>query len=160
MNRKKHNLSGPYHDFWLLEKGIPYKNYEDLLSRKDAPIRIPDDILGYFNDFLQWLPTQTPEGKKGHGLNFYGPTIILNDGGEILEKIFSHLKKIFEVAPKEICLKGNYEFILDDNEKPIDDGYYQKLHIETNWLLVVFQQLADFGLKASTGSHYILHLGI
>jgi hypothetical protein len=160
MNGKKHNLSGPYHDFWLLDKGTPFNNYRDLLARNDAPIRIPDDILRYFNDFLKWVPSQTSEGKKGYGLNYYGPTFILNDGGGKIEIIFSNLNRIFEVAPKEICLKGNYEFLLDNNEMPIDNGHYQELQIQTNWLLVVFQQLADFGLKASTGSYYILHLGI
>jgi len=36
---------GLYHDFWLLEeKTYPYSDYDKFLIRKDAPIRIHQEI--------------------------------------------------------------------------------------------------------------------
>ncbi len=54
-------LGGPLHDFWILQEGErSYDEYEDLLGRHDAPVRVPDDLLHYMHYTLQWIPTVNP----------------------------------------------------------------------------------------------------
>ncbi|HEY4384358.1 MAG TPA: hypothetical protein VGN34_07795 [Ktedonobacteraceae bacterium] len=59
------------HDFWLFREGErAYTDYNDLLSRRDAPATLDDDVLLYFFDTVLWIPTFNPaRNERGNGLN-------------------------------------------------------------------------------------------
>jgi len=83
---------GPFHDFWLFREGErAHADYSDLLGRKDAPVRIADDILQHVLERLRMMPTENPVrcGEPSHGLNVYGPTVIAVSGGGALQEIMS-----------------------------------------------------------------------
>jgi len=83
---------GPFHDFWLFREGErTHADYSDLLGRKDAPVRIADDILQHVLERLRAMPTENPGrgGEPGHGLNVYGPTVIAARGGGVLQEVMS-----------------------------------------------------------------------
>ena len=83
---------GPFHDFWLFQEGTrAHADYQDLLSRKDAPVRMSDDVLQYLLECLSSMPTENPACRcePGVGLNVYGPTVISASGGSRLHDALS-----------------------------------------------------------------------
>ena len=57
-SRKIRFAGGPYHDFWLFREGErAYNDYRDLLGRKDAPVRLPMDVVGVLSQALKAVPT-------------------------------------------------------------------------------------------------------
>jgi hypothetical protein len=154
--------TGPYHDFWLLDRRQrPNGEYDDLLGRRDAPVRFPDDVLRRFNDIWQWIPTLNPDmGTTGAGLNYYGSTVITGESARKLASVGGILADLYRHAPAELVLTGGWCVQLDDDCRPADDGHYEKYLVERDWLVAAFDQLADWGRGAATGPNYVLHLGI
>lgn len=153
-------LTGPYHDFWLLDDKQPYSSYKDYLSRKDAPVRIEDDLLRYFGDYLVWIPTVTPIGKVTFGFDYHGPTIVNKNGAKVFSEILGVLRSLYRLGPKEIIFTGSFGSQLDENEEPIGSGDYEKYIVSRDKLCEVLSRLYEFGQHVSNDSHYILHLGI
>jgi hypothetical protein len=79
------------HDFWLFRpEEHAYTDYRDLFAQHDAPVSIDDEILRYFFDTIAWIPTFNPaKNERGNGLNWWGPTIIDQAGGNLFHKILS-----------------------------------------------------------------------
>lgn len=163
MSHRPVQPSGPYHDFWIFaESARAYSDYNDLLSRKDAPVRVPDDLLRYFNDCFNWIPTLNPavsnQKQTGLGFNYYGPTIVNKQGAENWERILFHLKELYQGAPDLIHLTGPWT--TDPPTHSSTAGYYEVLEIKKTWLISVLTTLHEFARQASTGSHFVLHVGI
>lgn len=82
---------GPYHDFWLIRPTeLEYSQYQHLVGRKDAPVRLSDDVFGYLEQTLIWVPNDYSgrhETSTGYGLNRYGPTVIPSASGECFRQI-------------------------------------------------------------------------
>ncbi|WP_417384848.1 hypothetical protein [Gimesia sp.] len=163
MSHKPVPPTGPYHDFWIFAEGSrAYADYGDLAGRKDAPVRVPDDVLRYFHDWFNWVPTLNPalnsEQQAGCGLNYYGPTIVNRQGAEQWERILLHLKELYQGAPDRIHLTGLWT--VDSADLTHAGGYYEVLEIEKSWLIEVLSLLHEFARQASIGSHFVLHLGV
>lgn len=159
MEHKPVKPEGPYHDFWFFKEGSrEYSDYTDLLGRKDAPVRIPMDVLNYFDDLFIWVPSIIPrssnEEKRYTGFNDYGPTVINKDGGKLLERILFHLLELYKIAPETIIFTGLWT-VEDSNP-----GYYEKLEVDKSWLLNVLATLHSFAQQVAIGSHYIFHFGV
>ncbi len=161
-----------YHDFWLLEEGVySYEHYKDFVSRKDAPLHISDDVLRYFADTLSWIPTLNPalvEVPSGQGLNWYGPTIINQMGGDLLQQICTSWSRLFASGPERLTLRGLFEWQwpFDEQEHSVREdqlhmlGRYEYLDIDRDWIVQTLTMLADYGKQAATGKIFILHVGI
>lgn len=153
---------GPYHDFWLLKEGEQtYEDYWGLLGRKDAPVRISDDLLRYFYDTLTWIPTLNPGRslQQGYGLCLYGPTIINHLGGQQFSDVARGWASLMDLGPEQLILSaGSMGVVGEDGE--LEDKGWRKLEVERAKIVQQLSLLADWGGLSATGNFYILHLGI
>ncbi|MBX3092826.1 MAG: hypothetical protein KF801_10020 [Cryobacterium sp.] len=97
---------GPWHEFWLLEE---QEDYRAFLDRRDAPVRLSDDLRSYVHDSIRWLQFSHPGSKRAslRGLDVHGLSIIKDpDEGARLNRIFSAWAELFEQAPPEMELRG------------------------------------------------------
>lgn len=80
---------GVYHDFWLFREGErTYQEDANLWGRKDAPLRIPTDLIEYLYASLRWVPTFVHDDLKPYpGLNHYGTTVLNHVSGASLRII-------------------------------------------------------------------------
>jgi hypothetical protein len=158
------------HDFWLFREGErAYTHYSDLLPRRDAPVSIDDEVLKYFVDTLEWIPTFNPaKNEQGNGLNLWGPTIIAQRGGVLFHHIFATWAQLFTYGPEHFQLQGCFEWNwpFDTPEHLMNEedlrtiGRYIRLKVERERLVQQLTTLAQFGEQAATGRFFILHLGI
>lgn len=165
-------VTGPYHDFWLIRAGDRrYEDYWDLLGRRDAPVRFPDDLLWYFQDTLDWVPTVIPSLPGlpvAHGLNWTGPTVIERAGGALFRHVWASWASLFAHAPERLTLRGafGWQWPFEDAEHTLhvdqllEIGGYDRLDIDRTWLIDTVQTLARFGEQAASGESFVLHLGI
>ena len=161
-----------YHDFWLLQEGVHlYVDYQDFLPRKDAPLRLSDDVLRYFADTLAWIPTYNPalDGiPPSQGLNWYGPTIINQTGGVVFQQMLHAWAEIFVSGPEYITLRGSFgwQWPFEEQEHVLTEdqlhtlGHYKRLKVDRDELVQSLTTLAHFGEKTATGTFFILHLGM
>lgn len=125
----KERPQGPYHNFILLDVEEYYqKGYLGFLQ-DERNINIADDLLRYFTDSLNWIPTLNPSGrergheKQGFGLNMYGPTLIMSDGAELGYRICKQWMKLFLLAPEQILLSAGMSAALRDETAPISERF-------------------------------------
>lgn len=149
------------HSFWLLDS-TERPNWEnsDLLV-KDAQLHISDDILFYFYDYLQWVPTFNPVKRmeEGFGLNRYGPTVVIGNGASKFHDIFNSIVNLYRHGPEDIILTGDWGVTLDENGEEMDDGHYEKYHVRKEHIIESFSLLALWGREASKNNCYIFHCG-
>jgi len=153
--------TGPYHDFWVLNKNdYPYDQYAEFEGRKDAPVRIEDDIILYIYDSLKWITPYSETKIDSNGLNLYGDTILESTGSKQLENVAQAWVQLWNNAPNDFVITGGYQFISDENGNAIDDGEYQQILINKQKILQTFNKLIEICRIASDENYYILHLGI
>jgi len=153
---------GPYHDFWLFrEQEREYGNYSDLLGRRDAPLRLSDDLMRYFYDTLAWVPTFNPANPSqvDKGLNLYGPTIINRLGGEKFAVVLGGWCQLLRLGPEQIILSAGSMGIVGENGE-IEDSGWHKMEVARDEILEQLNLLAEWGAFAATGEFFILHLGV
>lgn len=158
------------HDFWLFREGErAYVDYEDLLSRHDAPVSMDDEVLRYFGDTLTWIPTFNPtKNERGNGLNWWGPTIINQVGGGLFHRVWTSWAQLFTSGPEQLRLQGlfTWQWPFEEPEHLIREdqlhilGNYEHLEIDRDRLVRTLTTLAWFGEQTATGEFFILHLGI
>lgn len=125
---------------------------------------VQDDYIQYFGDFFKFFTLYNPSRNENvKGLCYYGVTIIPLNTLESVLKMLEHILGIFEFAPDEIILKGNY--VCGFADKPDFTGNYEKGYFETlkinkekfckklNDIILLFS-------KAKTEKKCIMHLGI
>jgi hypothetical protein len=160
------------HQFWLFEEGVvSYSDYLRYMSRKDAPINLHDDLLWYLADSLSWIPTLNPAKPgfpSGHGLNWFGPTIIEQSGAAILSQICLSWSQLFSCGPKDLHLRGLYtlKWPFDEEEHLVKAdhlsrlGHYDQLEVNRDECVDALTTLARFGEQTATGKYFIMHLGV
>lgn len=104
---------GMQHEFWLLrEDQYAYTvDWRDLKSQRDAPVSLRDEILRYFFDSLQWIPTLNPTKPglpTGYSLNWWGPTIINQTGGSVFYRVWSVWSQLLSCGPEKLRLQGAF----------------------------------------------------
>ncbi len=160
MKHTPQKSTGPYHDFWIFRAGQrSYYDYNDLLSRKDSPVRIPDDILLYFNDWFSWLTPLNPTGPNGKGFNQCGITIIEKSNGKLFREICESFLKLYQNGPEIILFRGLWAREMDSKGNE-SEGFYDDFIVEKKWLTDTFSSFAEYGKKVEMGTHFIIHLGI
>lgn len=156
-------MAGLNHDFFLLSRDKhDYDDYLNFINNPEA-ILMHDDLISYIADTLKWIPCYLPRGKNKliafEGLNFYGPTIIKEDGAILAQKIFTLWADLFSIAPKELKLTGDFTWI---EGKSVNSGKYNVIKAKRNEVVKSLRQIADFAkeVERSNGELFILHLGI
>jgi len=113
---------------------------------------IYDDTLRWFIDIFNWGEMYNPAKKElTNGFCYYGKTIIKKHNMDKLDKIINALIDLFQNAPLEIILTGNY---------CINDECYEKVKIDKNKImdkLIKFKKLIE---KVINNGGYLLHCGI
>jgi hypothetical protein len=152
------------HDFYLLKKSKC--DYEQdwffcHYMSQDGDVILQDDIFCYISDTLQWIPTlrgNLCNNNKGYGFNYYGTTVIVDEGAQIAKDILTYWMGLFNLSPDPIQLTGRYVF--EENE---DNGHYDKLLFPKNHLILNFQKLIELCetvIRCKNRDYYILHAGI
>ncbi|MBB6051461.1 hypothetical protein [Armatimonas rosea] len=135
-------LMGPYHDFWVFDEAqrIP-QDYWSLLGRKDAPLRIEDDLLLAFAKTLPEFQTDNPSWnppKQYQGLNWLGPTVVRGSSALLLAEIASRWCETFDTETEPIT----------------------SLEVPRSLFRSRFETLAELARQGGEPGCYLLHLGI
>lgn len=136
------------HEFTIIEKDSSINFIENGMDKID----VSDNLILYMGDSLRWIETccnsmQTTE----NGLDYYGYTIIKGENIIKFRSIVTCWKNLFEEAPQEFMLTGNF---LPD-ESTYEKNLYKKKE--------VIQQLNALEImcnEAQAKNGYILHNGI
>jgi hypothetical protein len=135
------------HEFAIIEKGIK----ENLIDTVINPVFISDEIILYLNDSVQWIDTYWNGIKENKGLNYYGYTIIECENINKLNRIIVSWISLFETAPDEFFLTGNYM---------LDEAKYEKNLFNKQDVLSQLNALNDICIEAIKINKCILHNGI
>lgn len=156
-------MAGLNHDFLLVSRDEhDYDDYIGLINSTQA-VLLHDDLVSYLSDTLKWIPCYLPRGKNDliayEGLNFYGPTIIKDDGAGVARRIFSLWADLFSNASRNLNLTGNFSWTED---KGVQSGKYDIVEAETDEVVISLRQISGFAqqVESSSGKLFLLHLGI
>ena len=167
------------HDFWLFREGErAYHDYDDLLLRHDAPIRLDESILFYLASTLVWIPIL--DVRQGnivkHMEEWSGPIVVNEIGGQILQDVCLGWKQIFACGPSQLKLRGpfRWHWPFQENEHIVKFiptsspgereyltarlGNQEYSDLDRDGLLQALTTLASFGSQASTGDYFLLHV--
>jgi hypothetical protein len=160
-------LMGPYHDFWVFAEAerIP-QDYWPLLGRKDAPLRVEDDLLLEFAKTLPEFHTDIPSGNpqrphqllKLHpyqGINWFGPTIVRGSSALLLAEIASRWCETFDTETETLTIPIRHWYPDRNATEPITS-----LEVPRSIFRSRFETLAELAEQASEPGFYLLHLGI
>ena len=157
-------MAGLNHDFLLVFRDEhDYDDYWELTNSPQA-VLLHNDLVFYINDSLKWIQCYIPRGKNDllacEGLDFYGTTIIKDDGAEAAKKIFTSWADLFSNAPQNLELTGNYQWLV--NNGGANTGNYSVIKAERDKLVESLRQIAGYAeeVENSNGKLFILHLGI
>jgi hypothetical protein len=151
---------GPYHDFHLLDNSE--NNYKKYLAVR-SDVKLPDDLIRYMLDTLDWVPTELPRSEKiipFQGLDTYGSTIIKGESANILCQIISAWINLFSFSPKRLIITGSWTQYYNEDEQPEGEGYYEKLEFDRDQIIRNLKKLTEYAQVVANGEHYILHIGI
>jgi hypothetical protein len=147
------------HDFFLVSAGEHKpSDYARFIGATGAT-HVHDDLLRYMRDVLAWVPTLNPATRKyGHGLNFYGPTVILADGAYLAEDVFRAWAHLFSLGPEELVLTGPWTTVEDHSR----EGNYSLLRLPRAAVVATLERIADDCRRVgdSVGRFFLLHIGI
>lgn len=136
------------HQFIIVDKDSRINYIEDWMDK----IEISDNLILYIKDSFEWIETTgIRASSKKTGLDYYGYTIIKTEGIEKLHKILVCWRSLFEKAPEEFILTGNF--------MPEENTYERNCYIRKE----VIKQLKELEVmcnEALTKEAYILHNGI
>lgn len=135
------------HEFAVIEKD----SKESFIDANMNPVSIPDAMVLYMNDSFQWVDTCWNGKNEGKGLSYYGYTVIKCDNIDKFNQVISSWIALFEVAPDDFSLTGNY--------MPEEERYEKNLFNKQNVLLQL-KALSDICKEAVKKNKYILHNGI
>ena len=149
------------HDFFLLStREHPFTDYMKWINHRDA-IRIHDDVMNYMHDTLNWITCYNPAQKmmRHKGLNFYGPTVIKEDGAVDAEKVFTTWANLFSIGPERIKLRGTYGWTEGEGK---GTGGYSEISVYREEVVDRLRTLAKYSKSVATGNGalFLLHLGI
>jgi hypothetical protein len=170
-------------DIWKKIHYNPLRLENELISEFDF-VKIHDNLLRYFHDYFVWIKLYNPCKKEYvNGFCYYGITTIYGDALSQMRNILYGLFSIFENAPDMVRLRGDYlidnvdEGVVMQNIymggeecdgrktsegcKPnLVNGYYNKIYIEKNKIIDIFNKLNRLIDNAIEKGGYVLHHGI
>lgn len=132
------------------------------VGRKDAPLRLSDDILARLWPVLGWVSTTNPAfepAKPSLGLNTYGVTVIEGEGARKLGAIAAALRSLVSEAPDPIELPPVPISTVDDGGNEVPLGVEIVL-VERASLLRDLSTLIDLATQAQEEGAYLFHCGV
>ena len=146
-------MKGPFHEFVVVNREEHAPN--DYLSLAHSPnaVKMPDDLVRYIADSLDWLAAITPAPSRtlrGTGLNYYGPTIIEADEAPHLARLFRAWAAIFKEAPGAFELTGYWSSTANE---------YERIPFKKDAVVTIFERVAELA-ESITPNRYLLHFGI
>ena len=155
------------HEFIIVDKE---SNWEKLHSefyknkKNFEYVAIHDDYIQYFEDYFNFFTLYNPaRNEEVKGLCYYGITKIPLDALESVIKMLKHILGIFEFAPDELNLTGNY--VCGFAEKPnftgnYEKGYFERLKISKEKFCNKLKDVIMLFSKAKNENKCIIHFGI
>lgn len=134
------------HEFAILDNSKEY-----FISSKTEKVEVPDELLKYINDSLEWIYSTWNGDKYNKGLSYYGFSIIEVNEVEKLIKIIRAWKELFECAPCDFLLHGDYL---------LDEENYEKNKFKKDEVIDLFDSLMILCQKAKKQNFKIIHNGI
>ena len=152
-------LGGPYHDFWVLKEAAhPPQGYRSYAGRKDAPLRIEENLLYWLHPMLAHLPTELPWEtplKTHRGLHWFGPTVLRERNAELLARMAELWVDIYEADVSETVSLAIMPTFFGDAQEP-----QRQIQVPRELLLARLQSLTELARAGSQPGSYLLHLGI
>ncbi len=135
------------HEFTIINQENSINNL--VMNEK---IEMNDDLFLYINDSFAWIETFWNKNMiKKQGMNYYGLTIIKNNGIEQLKNIINSWISLFDNAPEKIVLTGCYL---------IDERKNEKLVFNKDDILMQLNGIDKICDEALRQKKLILHIGI
>jgi len=166
VSEKESNVSLD-HEFIIADKDSNWQNLSSEFyknKKKYEYVAIHDDYIGYFDDYFNFFTLYNPAlNEEVHGLCYYGVTKIPFEVLESVIIMLKHILGIFEFAPDEINLKGNY--VCGFAEKPdftgnYENGYFERLKISKEKFCKKLKDIIILFSKAKDENKCIMHFGI
>lgn len=127
----------------------------ELILMKDEDridkIGIPDDIIQYIYDSTQWIVSLWSGNRLEYGLPYYGEALLKSEGIDKLKNICQTWRSLFELAPDEVILTGNYLF---------DEMKREELKYSKEELIAIFDKIVSMCQVAEELDLDILYEGI
>ena len=130
---------------------IPKDSNEKFISADMDIIEISDNLIQYLEDSLQWIYSKWNGKEMKSGISYYGFSIIESGEIEKLIKIIEQWKRLFELAPTEFFITG--EFLPEENK-------YKKIYIKKEDMLRTLSSWIVLCKTAIKKDYKILHNGI
>lgn len=130
---------------------IPVKCSGELYSNVEGTIAVPDEIVQYIGDSLQWISSKWNNSKKKTGISYYGFSVIEEADIRKLRDIVTQWRKLFELGPEIFYLTGNFQS---------EEGRYEKNKINRGELIEIFNSWIQLCETALEKGYLILHEGI
>jgi hypothetical protein len=114
----------------------------------EHPVQIPDDLMHYLHDSLQWVKSTNPAKnyETGWGFNLYGPTGFSGESAALVARILRAWAVLFECGPETLRLRLGAD--REQTDFPRD---------EVTESLKAVAALAE---QASDEGHWLLHIGV
>ena len=135
------------HEFAILDNNSD----EYFISSNTEKVDVPDELIRYLNDSLEWIYFVWNGSERNKGLSYYGFSIIEGNEIEKFIKIIGAWKELFECAPHNFLLHGDYL---------LDEDTYEKNKFEKNEVIDLFNSLLLLCRKAQNQNARIIHNGI
>lgn len=120
-------------------------------GERTCKVGIPDDIIQYIYDSTLWVVSLWNENRLEYGLPYYGVALLKREGISKLKKIMKSWRTLFDLAPDEVILSGNYLY---------DEDRYEKIKYSKIELIKLFDQVIDLCERAEEIGADILYEGI
>ncbi|OEG11719.1 hypothetical protein BCR21_09855 [Enterococcus ureasiticus] len=115
-------------------------------------VNIEDTFILYGIDTLKWIPSFSKNfEQRSNGLDYYGRTYLDSEGITVLKGIIGGWLQIFKYAPVQIELTSDYD---------IDNGKFNSVIIDKEYLLTQLQNLFDLCDSALKKDYILVHFGI
>lgn len=135
------------HQFAIISKESTIK----IVSADMDCVEIPDDILEYIADTLEWITSSWNGKELKQGISYYGFSII--EGDEIIKlmTLIQKWKELFELAPGSFRLTGSFS---------VSEKDYEKKEVYKSDIIKTFDSWLRLCKKALDTNSKILHNGI
>jgi len=136
-----------------------WKHFTGLKELMLRRIEVPDDVILYIADSLEWIPTFNPSTQKEQsGITYHGITIIPSSGAKAAASIFGAWASLLSLSPEVLRLTA--WFSLPKGET--NQGGYEGLHLRRDDVTSSLNAIVSAceRVSESGGAEYLLHLGI
>ncbi|WKA52717.1 hypothetical protein QWY22_09225 [Planococcus liqunii] len=150
------------HEFCLVPKTVNY--FERIMSgEKDSntidSITIPDDLIQYIRDSLNWIPSKNPAKsmtREEKGINYHGITLFDQTSAAVMKNVLAAWHNLFTNSPEKLELTG--EFVLSSKKNTL--GEYEGLIFNRNDVLALLERLISMIDRLKEENLFLYHLGI